>query len=302
MSIQTDAHDKIEEIRVTLSKNNFSVSPISGRQYNYEVVVTDYSDSLKVQVYFGKKGVKTILQGNSDTEFYHQINNLISDQPMLAFQNPEQDEPEEYIGTDESGKGDYFGPLVIAGVYTDKKSRSKLTQIGVRDSKELSDPQIGKIAKKILDVVGENHHIINIPPEKYNALYESYKNLNKLLSWGHSEIIEKLVDLTRTNNVIVDKFSKTSLDISAKKGFADLNIFLTPKAERFTAVAAASILARDSFNRWFEKKEIEGLPLLKGASTEVENLAKKLVQINGPEILQEIAKLHFKTTQKISNK
>lgn len=301
MSVQSDARTKIEEIRTTLSKNNLDVSPISGKQYNFEIKVTDYSDSLKVQVYFGKKGVKIVLQGNSDGKFYHQINNLISDQPMLAFQNPEPDEPEEYIGTDESGKGDYFGPLVIAGVYADKKTRAKLTQIGVRDSKDLSDIQIGRIAFKIKEIVGHNYHIIILPPAKYNVLYEKFKNLNKMMNWGHSEIIEKLVALTETNNVIVDKFSKTDLNISVKEGFSNLNLLQTPKAERFTAVAAASILARDAFNYWFEQRENEGFPLLKGASSEVELLAKKLVKINGKEILSDIAKLHFKTTQKITS-
>jgi ribonuclease HIII len=300
MSIKSDAKTKIESFHSIL-KNGFSVSTISEKNYNYEFTASGNGDSLKVQVYFGKKGVKVILQGNTDTRLYNEIYNIIFDEPLLEFSNPEPDEPNEYIGTDESGKGDYFGPLVVGAVYLNKSTRAKLVQLGVRDSKELSDTQIFHMAKKILNVIDGNYKIIAINPPEYNMLYEKEKNLNTLLSKLHSKVIAELHKVTECNNVIVDRFSKTDLLISSDPSFGNLKIIQIPKAEKYTAVAAASILARNAFNEWFEKKEHEGLSLQKGASSLVENIASEILESHGSEVLSELVKLHFKTTKKISN-
>ena len=300
MSIKSDAKTKIDSFHSIL-KNGFSVSTISEKNYNYEFTASGNGDSLKVQVYFGKKGVKVVLQGNADTRLYNDIYNIIFDEPLLEFSNPEPDEPEEYIGTDESGKGDYFGPLVVAAVYLNKSTRAKLVQLGIRDSKELSDYQIFHMAKKILKVIDSNYEIITLNPPEYNAIYEKEKNLNTLLSKLHSKVIGDLYNRTECKDIIVDRFSKTDLKISSDPAFRKLEIIQTPKAERFTAVAAASILARNSFNMWFEEKEHEGLRLQKGASSLVETIALEIFESQGSEVLEELVKLHFKTTKKIRN-
>ena len=299
MPVKSDAKLKIEQFCESLNTCNYTLSQIDEKQYNYEFTVKKEGNSLKVQVYFGKKGVKLVIQGNTETELYNEIHNMLFDQPVLEFKKQEIDEPQEYIGTDESGKGDFFGPLVVAGVYINASTKSKLSRINVRDSKELSDIQINALAKKIKAIIGTDYNIICLEPEEYNELYTKHKNLNKLLNWAHSTVIKNLHDHTQCNDVIVDQFSKTPLSITPANKYTSLNILETPKAERFTAVAAASILARERFNSWFEQKEIEGLTLLKGASTQVEENARKVVKNHGKDILFELSKLHFKTTQKL---
>lgn len=301
MSIKSDADKKIHSIINSLARADYKTDQIIEKQFHYETTIHSNGDKAKLLVYFGKKGVKVVLQGNTESKFYHSVNSLVTGEPLLEFKNPEPDEPDNYIGTDESGKGDYFGPLVIAAVYITKEQRAKLLQFDVRDSKELSDTQINVIAPKILKVIGDNYELLILEPEEYNSLYEKFKNLNKLLNWAHSRVITKLYEKTGCTNIIVDKFSKTELNVESDKNYQELKIIQTVKAERFTAVAAASILARNSFNKWFEQKEKQGFNLLKGAAQEVEETAKRILKNEGEEFLANLVKLHFKTTKKINN-
>jgi len=217
------------------------------------------------------------------------------------FPYPEIIEPESYIGIDESGKGDYFGPLVIAGVFVNNEIKKKLIKIGVKDSKELSDYQIKKIAIQIKNISSIKYNVVTINPEKYNQLYEKIRNVNKLLGWGHARVLENLLHKVETEDAISDKFGNENLIKSnlMSKG-RKINLHQTTKGERFTAVAAASILAREKFITWFEeqqKKLYTTLP--KGASLLVEEAAKKLRDSYGEEFLSKVAKIHFKTTKKI---
>ena len=137
-----------------------------------------------------------------------------------------------------------------------------------------------------------------ISPAKYNELYNKFGNLNLLLNWAHSKAIEVLLEKVNTETVITDKFSKRELNISTRNNH-NINFILTEKGERFIGVAAASILARSAMNYWFEKQKTNGLLLPKGASGEVESKAKMIKIQFGEAKLKEIAKLHFKTLQKI---
>src|SRR5690606_37541145 len=116
-------------------------------------------------------------------------------------------EPDDYIGIDESGKGDFFGPLVIAAVYSDTSLNKQLLSAGVKDSKLLNDEQINIAALRIKAIISQNRYtIISIGPEKYNQLYNSFKNLNKLLAWGHSKAIENILTQHSVKTAISDKF------------------------------------------------------------------------------------------------
>ena len=110
----------------------------------------------------------------------------------------------KWIGVDEAGKGDYFGYLVIGGVLVDDESVKKLKEIGVKDSKLLSDSSVSKMAVKVKRIC--KHDIIRVSPEKYNLLYKKFKNLNKLLAWGHARVIENLLQKHAADHVITDKF------------------------------------------------------------------------------------------------
>lgn len=205
---------------------------------------------------------------------------------------------EPWIGTDESGKGDYFGPLVIAAVCLDSGGARKLESLGVKDSKKLTDARILLLAPKIREVALESD-VVAIGPEKYNELYSKMKNLNTLLAWGHARVIENILSRKMVGHVLTDQFGDRSLVESAlqSKGKTVL-LEQRPRAEEDTAVAAASCLARAEFISRLEKlSKQEGLPLPKGASDLVIQAGKKLVREKGEAALKRVAKLHFKTTR-----
>lgn len=203
------------------------------------------------------------------------------------------------IGIDESGKGDFFGPLCIAGVYAEGDDIPRLRTLGVRDSKLLSDHAILKVAKQIRD--NYVHHIVKINPLKYNELYLQFGNLNHLLAWGHATTIEQLVLKTHCRNVTIDQFAAEHVVITALKR-KKLEVVLTQRhrAEEDLVVAAASILARETFLMGLEQlgKEFHTV-LPKGASKATLETGVKLVKNFGSDILAKVGKLHFKTLDAI---
>jgi len=295
------AKEQINEVVIHLKSEGFKLSSVTENDYNFSVSIASGKNELKLLVYFGKKGVKKVLQGNKETEFYNKISDLIFGKSLFDFGSKEIDEPSDYIGTDESGKGDYFGPLVVAGVFVDKESIIELKKIGVKDSKELTDPTINKLAGKIKSIVKDKFEIIVINPAKYNELYSKIGNLNRLLAWAHAKVLENILDRHDVKEAISDKFGNEKLIINSlqKKG-RELILHQFTKAERYTAVAAASILARERFNLWFNQigKKYD-IKLIKGASKMVEEKAKNFIEKYGKEELKNVAKFHFKTTKKI---
>lgn len=202
------------------------------------------------------------------------------------------------IGTDESGKGDYFGPLVIAGFYLPPDQESVLREIGVRDSKLISDNRCREIAETLQK--GYPHSIVAIGPERYNELYEKFRNLNKLLAWGHARVIENLLEKMDCRLAVTDKFGDERFVRSALLARGK-TITLTQmvRGESDPAVAAASILARAEFLKklFFLGRDWE-MELPKGASLAVDAAAAEFVRRHGRENLARVAKVHFKTTIK----
>ncbi len=303
MNIKNKALGQIKSFHSVLSKlNKFAISEIEEKNYNYEFTVKSNStgEKVKIQVYFGKKGIRTVIQGNKEAQFYKEIENLITDEPLLDFAEDELQEPEEYIGTDETGKGDFFGPLVVAAVFVNRESRVKLRQMGVRDSKLLTDSQILKISNSIKNQFPEDFEIVFISPQKYNELYDKFGNLNKLLDWAHSKAIENLLKRKKCKIIITDKFSKSALEISNSTENSHIEFHTIPKAEKYTGVAVASILAREQMVNWFTNMKNEGIALPKGSSNNIEAKANEIISRFGKEKLREIAKLHFKTTKRLN--
>jgi ribonuclease HIII len=204
------------------------------------------------------------------------------------------------IGIDESGKGDYFGPLVIAAVFVDAITQDELKLMGVRDSKKVSDGRILEMAPDIKTICP--HGIIAIGPQKYNALYSKIKNLNRLLAWGHAKALENLLERgVPGERAIADQFGDERLILNAlqEKG-RTIVLEQRIKAESDLAVAAASIVARAEFLIRLKRLSDEvGTTLPKGASPSVELAAKMIIKKHGRERLGSVAKLHFKTTQSI---
>jgi ribonuclease HIII len=199
------------------------------------------------------------------------------------------------IGMDEAGKGDFFGPLCIAAVYADGEGIKKLHQIGVRDSKRMSDDAVLKLAKKIR--ADYAYTAIRLFPLKYNELHKKFKNLNRLLGWAHVAALGDLSAKTGCKEAILDQFAeKCVVDNLLKQKKLDVHLEQKTKAEEDTVVAAASILARAAFLEGMATLSEEyGMEIPKGASSLVIAAARKLVAQFGKEVLEKVAKTHFKT-------
>lgn len=204
------------------------------------------------------------------------------------------------IGLDESGKGDYFGPLVIGSVYVDKQIEDKLIALGVRDSKLLTDKRMLAMAEEIKALCP--YFVVPIGPKRYNELYDKVQNLNRLLAWGHAWTLENMLEKVPCDLAVVDKFGDESyLNIVLREKGREITIVQQTHAEEDISVAAASILARDEFVRRMEQlSKRVGKVLPKGASDpSIVTVGRELVAEYGKDILAEIAKLHFKTTEVI---
>ncbi|MEI8128911.1 MAG: ribonuclease HIII [bacterium] len=204
-----------------------------------------------------------------------------------------------YIGTDESGKGDFFGPLVVAGVLIDEKNRQLFLDLGIKDSKTLKDEQMIKMAQQI-----QKHSIysvLSISNAKYNELYAKFKNLNKLLAWGHARVIENILEKTDCEYALSDKFGDESLIKNAllAKG-KTIQLEQRVRAESDIAVAAASVLARATFVQKMKTMgNFYGCDFPKGCNSIVKTSAGIFIKKYGKERLSEVCKTHFKTYNEI---
>ena len=203
----------------------------------------------------------------------------------------------EHIGVDESGKGDFLGPLVIAGVLATKENAEKFIAAGIKDSKKLSDEKILKLAGIIK--ANSIHSVVTIGNEKYNELYDKFKNLNKLLAWGHARVIENILEKQPCSHALSDKFGKEELIKNAlmEKG-RTIKLEQKVRGEEDIAVAAASVLARAEYvNRMQTLSNRYEIELPKGASDKVLQTAREFIKKYSKDKLKYIAKLHFKTTE-----
>ncbi|MEZ6196370.1 MAG: ribonuclease HIII [Planctomycetota bacterium] len=203
------------------------------------------------------------------------------------------------VGSDEAGKGDYFGPLVVAAVAYGPEYHAAFEDVRLGDSKKITAPVVRRGAKMIRDLLP--HATVVLRPERYNQLYAEIGNLNRLLAWAHGAAIEKVLEQCDASLVIVDKFCEEPVLRRAFKPRARAaRLSLRPRAESHPAVGAASMLASDVFWRELERLGREfDLTLPKGAGDPVDAAARRLVKARGEGVLAKVAKLHFKTTQKV---
>jgi ribonuclease HIII len=218
-------------------------------------------------------------------------------------------ENEAHIGTDEAGKGDFFGPLVTAGVFVDERTAQLLRTLSVRDSKLVGDRELRGLATNIRNVVeDERRAVIIVAPKRYNELYKQMrsegKNLNTLLAWAHTRAIEDLIQHgLRPKFILSDQFGdKRYIEnrLMVDTRLSGVPVIQMHRAEADVAVAAASILARDAFLRWLEQAgKALGLTLPKGASPKVIETGKLLLSRLGADGLKDYAKVSFKTMNHI---
>jgi ribonuclease HIII len=259
----------------------------------------------KVNVTFYESG-KLVLQGKGTQEFIEFVlEPQILQEAKLGYEtilNPDLLLPR--IGVDESGKGDFFGPMCVAGVYVNESVLTQWKDKGIRDSKNISsDKRIGELADVIRKTPGCVSSVVPIGNEAYNRLYQKMHSVNAILAWGHARVIENLMGLTYKMNpvptrAISDQFASTKDTVLKALMHLGRSIELVQrhKAEEDMAVAAASILARDEFVSRLRKLSKEyGLELPKGASEAVVQAGRDFITRHGAENLSKVAKMHFRT-------
>src|SRR6266571_1568299 len=291
-------HEQVRKLRSLLEEAAFEFAPKDW------TIFFAQKNKLSVAVY--EKGPKVLVQGRDVEEFVQfELEPKILGEAKLGYEevhSPEMFQP--HFGVDESGKGDFFGPLAIAGVYVDHGIARKLLDAGVQDSKRIgSDARIRALAQLIRKTAAGLVETVLIGPQKYNELYEKFGNLNKLLGWGHARVIENLLgkkpDCPRA---LSDQFADGRVvEQSLLRHGRKIDIQQRTRAESDIAGAAASILAREGFISWLERRGKElGLRLERGVSENVKETAKKLVEMSGPQALREVAKVHFRTAHEIA--
>lgn len=261
-------------------------------------------ERLAVAVY--EKGPKVVVQGRGAEDFVRfRLEPEILGEARLGYEEvltPERFAP--HFGIDESGKGDFFGPLVIAGVYVDREIARAMMEAGVQDSKRItSDARIRQLAAQIKETPGIATSVVAIGPERYNQLYAKMRNVNRLLAWGHARVIENLAEQRPDcPRALCDQFADPEVTARAllQRG-RRIQMEQRTKAEVDPAVAAASILARERFIDWLASARREfGVTLPKGASAQVKQAAADLIASQSVAVLERVAKTHFRTAHEVA--
>jgi len=259
----------------------------------------------KTNLVFYESG-KLVIQGKGTQEFIEfALEPEILKEARLGYEsvlNPELLLPR--LGVDESGKGDFFGPLCIAGVYVNESVIHGWKDSGIRDSKNISsDKRIRELSELIRKTPGCVSTVVPIGNEAYNRLYAKMGSVNALLAWGHARVIENLMALRHQMKpppvrAISDQFAANKQTVAkALMGLGrGIELIQKHRAEEDIAVAAASILARHEFVTRLGKLEKQfDLALPKGASVAVDQAAREFVAKQGADNLPKVAKMHFRT-------
>ncbi len=279
------------------------------RSHDYEFREVPYAQFAaakdKVNLVYYQSG-KLVIQGKGTQEFIEFVlEPQILGEARLGYEavlNPDLLLPR--LGVDESGKGDFFGPLCVAGVYVNESVIQAWEDLGVRDSKRISsDRVIADLADRIRKTPGCVVAVVPIGNEAYNRLYDKMRSVNSLLAWGHARVIENLMEqrarmVPLPVRAISDQFAanKNTVAAALMKLGRELELVQRHKAESDLAVAAASILARNEFVKRLAALEQQyGMTFPKGASAAVDAAAKEFVAKYGAEALAKVAKLHFRT-------
>ncbi|MCB5249981.1 MAG: ribonuclease HIII [Candidatus Cloacimonadales bacterium] len=310
----------IENIKNKLKNNNFNVIEEKAISYGCQLQISS-SDNPRRQIasincYYSTKKPNTfkkVLNQKKDSIYYHELQQIfdLSQEASLPTKNLSKNNCSKYssflelptsfqkmnvyAGSDESGKGDYFGPLVVCTFAVYKGQLNKLKQIGVKDSKLLQKKDIEQIAPLISSIYKDQFKVTKLMPELYNELYSKYNNLNLLLADTHYTTISNLSDVIPIEGVIVDKFANvTSLSKIIDK-YQTINAYFVTKAERDLSVAAASILAKWTFDRAIEDMSSRySFRFPKGGGNNAKEAVKAFLKIFGEAELSKVVKLHFK--------
>lgn len=287
------------------AKEGLQLNSEKNINYGVQLEFVSGDDSILLNVYYSdKKGISTVIGSKSSNPLKPLLQRCLGIKAVEAV-IPRHDW-KVWTGSDETGKGDYFGPLIVCGFYLEQKDREKLLKLGVCDSKKLKKEQINTIAKQLYHDFPGRIECLVLKPQKYNELYASFasqkKNLNDLLAWCHAKVLDNLIKRNPLpEGVFIDQFSHAKKASGLlKKLHPELPVLERPDGEQDPAVAAASIIARyqllqsfQSMNRFYKLK----FPM--GAGAGVKTAAQSFFAQYGKARLGEVAKLHFKTTKEL---
>lgn len=259
-------------------------------------------DSVNISLYTSGK---CVVQGKGAADWVQfTLEPEIIGEARLGYEDvhdPAANQP--HMGIDESGKGDFFGPLVIAAAYVDAPIVEQLRALNVRDSKTITSDKVAQdMAEKIITVLGKRYAIVTIGPAAYNRMYGKMKNVNTLLAWGHARAIENLLTFVPDcPRALSDQFGPAHrIEKALMEKGKRIKLDQRPKAESDPAVAAASILARAGFLRAIQQMgQKYSVKIPKGASAQTRQIAADLIKKHGPDILLETCKGHFRTADQV---
>ena len=280
----------------------------SAVQNGVRIQMTSEGEAVRLNVYPGKTGACKVVFDRPESAGADRVMQALGGVASVPGKGkaaaveiaPVLEDADCWLGSDESGKGDYFGPLVTVAVALRAEQWPVLRELGVRDSKSLGDTRIGELARTITGAFPCK--VVTIMPTRYNELIESMRSVNRVLAWAHARAIEDVVDQApEATAAVADQFGDASLIERAlmTKGRA-LRLVQMPRAEADPAVAAASIVARAEFVRrlaWLGREAGVGLP--KGAGSGVDQAGRAYVARHGADALRTVAKVHFKNTQRV---
>jgi len=283
----------------------------------YSVEGDHFNATLYEKEKHGKR--KLCVQGSKAEDFVlFQLEPIVLGAATLGYEK--ELSPERFsahAGSDESGKGDFFGPLVVCCAYTDERLSEEMQKLGVKDCKQMTDKAVLAAGAALRSLLGPTGYaVVKLGPAAYNRLYAKMKNINRMLAWAHGTAIEELLEKRPAcDRVVVDQFAPTEATIrrALKTRGKKATVEQRHKAESDIAVAAASVIARELFLRDVQKMgaeaKVEGegeqgkvqtpsIPL--GSSDpRVRELAEEMVRKNGPVWLMNHCKAHFQTTDKV---
>lgn len=278
----------------------------------YAIFQADEADTV-ITLYESGKVVFQGISADIDANIWKEMEKMTTGKEVIEKEKKEKEEDADKfdyyfinsIGSDEVGTGDYFGPVIVTASYVKKEDIGFLEDLGVRDSKKITDQKIMKIANDIIKRIPHVTYILT--NEEYNSWQQKGYNMNKIKAILHNKVLLELMkkDNYIVDNVVVDQFTTPRSYFNFLKDESNVfkKITFTPRAEdKCLSVACSSIISRYLFiNKMEELSKKLDIVIPKGASVIVDQTGKKIVEKYGKEILNDIAKTNFKNTKKILN-
>ncbi|MCD4819987.1 MAG: ribonuclease HIII [Candidatus Cloacimonetes bacterium] len=296
--------DEYARLSSLCEKNSLKITDEKEINYGFQLTLLSSEQEISLRIYFSKKKrISHVIGGSPKNPLRTVLEKLLY---QTSKADPFDHNWDIWIGTDESGKGDFFGPLVTAGFVCKKVMIPYLKQIGIRDSKLIKDKEIIQIAKSIYAKFGYFIEVVILAPEKYNELYEKFrsqnKKLNELLAWMHSRVIVNAYQKTKFDGALIDQFAKQKIFKNSLKDLSKIQIKTVVRGESDIAVATASIIARYHFLESMKNMSDKyRLKFPKGASQGVIDFGKDFIDSYGKAEIDKVAKTHFVTMKKIQS-